>query len=160
MAKMLITDTPGLDGEYDAEFDIGELTNRELRTIKKISGVTAGRLGEALKDGDNDLLIAYAVVFLTRAGKDPEMAETLLWDAPVGSLQFDMTDDEEEQAQAEADARPPDSPTGNGSAKEHDDFESKNDSTESSGETSPAPSESQEAGPSLIGLPRSATGSG
>jgi hypothetical protein len=158
MAKMIITDTPGLDGEYEADFDIGELTNRELRTIKKISGVTAGKLGEALKDGDNDLLIAYAVVFLVRAGKDPDMAESLLWDAPVGSLQFDMTDDEEEQGQAEADARPPDSPSGSGSVKEHDELESKSDSSESSGESSPTPSGSQEDGPSLIGLPRSGTG--
>ena len=150
MPKLIITETPGLDGEYEAEFDIGALTNRELRVIKKISGVTAGKLGEALRDGDNDLLIAYAVVFLTRAGKDPDMAETLLWDAPVGALQFDMA--EEEDAVDPDDVRPPVSQTANGSGKELDAIGRLTEPAGSSGETSSGSSGRQENDQNPIGL--------
>lgn len=154
MPKLIVTETPGLDGEYEAEFDIGALTNRELRTIKKISGVTAGKLGEALRDGDNDLLIAYAVVFLGRAGKDEDMAEALLWDAPVGALQFDMTDTDE--VPDEDDVRPPVSQTANGSGKELDAIESLSGPDGSSGETSSGSSGRQASDPSPIGSPPSA----
>lgn len=159
MPKLIITQTPGLDGEYDAEFDIGALTNRELRTIKKISGVTAGKLGEALRDGDNDLLVAYAIVFLIRAGKDADMAEALLWDAPVGALQFDMDDDEEEEdGAAGVDARPPDSPTGSGNASELDDIEKPSEKSEPSGDDSSSTSDLPANVQSLTGFPRSGTG--
>ncbi len=137
MPKLVIRETPGLDGEYEADFDIGALTNRELRVIKKISGVTAGKLGEALKDGDNDLLVAYSVVFLTRAGKDPEMAEVLLWDAPVGALEFDMTDEED----VEEDVRPPVPASESGKSKELDEIEKPDGSSESSGSSSKSTSD-------------------
>ena len=132
--KLTVKDTPPLDGDYEADFDIGRLKNDELRVIKRISGVRAGELQEALKAGDNDLLIAYAVVFLTRAGKDPDMAEQLLWEVPVGSIDFDTTAEElAEQKKLDADARPPDSPTQSGDGNEHDEIGRPSEKTGSSG---------------------------
>lgn len=59
------------------------LTNREVHHIKKMSGVTAGNLMDALKDGDNDVLLGLAVVVLQRRGKWVD--EDLIWDAPMGT---------------------------------------------------------------------------
>lgn len=151
MGKMIVRNTPGLDGEYEADFDISKLTNGELRLIKKISGITAGRLGDGLRDGDNDLLVAYAVVFLVREGQDAEAAEMMLWDAPVGALEFDTTDDEAEEARLEADARPPDSPTVSGTENDPGESEKADAKTGSSGDSSSSDSDPQANGQSPTG---------
>lgn len=100
MAKLTIEGLAPWDGSYD--FDETSFTNRELHTIKNISGVRAGELGEAMGAGDNDVLIAIAAVALERNGRKVPIDD--LWDAEVGKLTFDFTD-------VEADADPPSSLT-------------------------------------------------
>src|SRR5438132_1023321 len=92
--KLIVNDVPGLDGEYDADFS--RFTNNEGKLIKKLSGVRMGEITDALEAGDNDLLVACAVVLMARAGKDPNMAEALLGDADMGCLTWDTTDEDVE----------------------------------------------------------------
>lgn len=156
--KLIVKDVPGLDGEYDADFS--RFTNNEGKLIKKLSGVRMGEIRDALKAGDNDLLVACAVVFLQRAGKDSEVAEQLLGDADMGCLELDTTEEERaEAAKAEADARPPDSPTVNGSANELDSIDSSGERNGSSGVTTTPVSDDVPATGSPSGSPGLDTGS-
>jgi hypothetical protein len=108
--KLIVKGTGLLDGKYDADFNLDMLTNGEVRVIKRLSGVRLGEIQEALRAQDNDVLVAFGVIWLTRAGKDPAMVEQVLWNAPVGGwCDLDM-----EETTVEADARPPDSPTASG----------------------------------------------
>lgn len=84
MDKIVIKGARPYDGEW--EFDSGFFTNRELHTIKRISGLRAGELNEALKAGDTDLVVALAVVALQRHGK--QVDEDTIWDAEGGDVQF------------------------------------------------------------------------
>lgn len=94
--KLVIKGIEGLDGEYPC--NVGEmayeglpssLTNREGHRVKVMSGVRAGELWESLVAGDNDVLIAFAAVILTRRGK--RFDESVLWDAPMGTaVSFDI----------------------------------------------------------------------
>lgn len=95
--KTVIRGIPGLDGEYELTLD---LTLRELSQIKKLSGIRAGEINEALQAGDSDLFVALTVISLQRAGKqfDPES----IWDATDANL--DIVIDE-----PEGDAVPPES---------------------------------------------------
>lgn len=110
MAKVRIIDLAPVTGEY--ELDLSYFTNRELHTIKTLSGVRAGELESALESLDNDLVVSLAKVALERNGKGNVPAD-VLWDARVGQIILDVTD---EQA-PEVEARPPVSQTesGNGS---------------------------------------------
>lgn len=96
MAKLRITGIAGYDGEY--EFDPINYTNKELHTVKRIAGVRAGEIEAAFAAGDNDLIVAFAVLALERSGK--AIHEEVLWNAKVGSIEFDVSD-------VEADADPP-----------------------------------------------------
>lgn len=97
MDSLVITGIPPYDGEYPLDFGAG-LTNRELHTIKQISGVRAGELNEALNAGDYDLIVALAAILITRAGHQPSM--DALWDAPMEAIQF-------KEGEPEAEDRPP-----------------------------------------------------
>lgn len=89
MDKIKVSGVPPWDGDYD--FD-GNLKNRELHRIKKITGIRAGELVDALAAGDTDVLVALAVVVLERNDKhvDPED----LWNAEVGSIIYEAEEDE------------------------------------------------------------------
>jgi hypothetical protein len=108
--KIIISGIPGADGEYPIE---GMLTNRELHEVKRETGLRAGEVGSATVAGDNDVVMAFAMIALRRAGK-PELME-LVWDAPVGDeskpedpfVLLDTSDDEAEAKKAEDDALPP-----------------------------------------------------
>lgn len=80
-------------------------TTGELNIIKTISGVRAMEIPDALRAGDSDLIVAFAVVALARAGKvnrrQAPMAAEVLWEAPAGSLRF-------EPDASDGDASPPD----------------------------------------------------
>lgn len=97
MDKMRITGIPPYDGEYD--FDGSYFTNRELHTIKRISGVRGGEIDQALDAGDSDVIVAMAVITLERAGKNPD--ENTIWDAKAGGISLILAED--------GDALPPDS---------------------------------------------------
>src|SRR3954469_25042893 len=82
----------GLDGSYD--LDLGKFQNEELHTIKKITGVRAGELEDAIQAGDNDLMVAFAGIALRRAGRQVDASH--LWKADVGSITVDFGEPEEE----------------------------------------------------------------
>ncbi len=95
--RIIIRGTNAYDGEY--EFDASTLSNRELHLIKRLSGVRAGELVEALLAGDSDMLVALAAVAITRTGKP--LMEDLLWDAEAGTITY------EGETVEEADEVPP-----------------------------------------------------
>ena len=78
------------DGRYELA-DFG-FTNRELFEIKKLSGIRAGELIEALDANDTAAFVGVAVVVLARHGKtiDPDD----LWNAAVGSIVLDIVADD------------------------------------------------------------------
>lgn len=123
--KLIITGISPYDGEYD--FDIleliGSLTNRELHRVKLMSGIRAGELFDSLKAGDTDLIIALAVVELTRRGR--RVDEDAFWDAPaLGGVTLDIAErEDDEDPPAEAAIGDTDSPKPNGgeSSKEPSD---------------------------------------
>lgn len=85
------------DGEYP--FDGTYFTNKELHTIKRMSGVRAGEITAALEAGDNDLVVALTMIALERNGK--VIHEDVLWNAKVGCIEAMLG--EEEEAEDDAD---------------------------------------------------------
>lgn len=144
MGKLIIEGIPGADGTYDA--DLTYFTNRELHEIKKQTGLRAGDLMDAFEAGDNDVVVAFALVALGRLGK-AALAD-LLWDAPAGTgFRFDFTDEEEAAAKAAEDP-PQVTPTGG--------VESVNgngDASDSSGDSSRLLLALPESDPSPTGFP-------
>lgn len=136
MATLKVSGIPGLDGEYAC--DLSSFTNREWHEIKKQTGLAGQDFFDAVNKGDNDVMVGLAITVLGRHGKKDVADE--VWDADVGKLTFDFTD-EEEQA-GEEDAGPPEPetiPDTSGGSETGSDGE-----TDSSGETSPESSDSQE----------------
>ena len=88
------------DGEYP--FDGTYFTNRELHTIKRMSGVRAGEIPAALEAGDNDLVVALTMIALERNGK--VVNEDVLWNANVGCIEAMLGEGEVDEAD---DADPP-----------------------------------------------------
>jgi hypothetical protein len=82
------------DGEY--ELDGSYFTNKELHTIKKLAGIRAGEIPEALEAGDNDLIVALTVIALERHGT--VVNEDVLWNAKVGCIEAILGDDQEDEA--------------------------------------------------------------
>jgi hypothetical protein len=126
--KLKLEGVPPYDGEY--QFDMSRMTNRELHTIKRLSGVTAANIGQALEDGDNDVIVALMIIGVQRSGKFARVDENSVWEADVGRI-LAMDDDE-------VDAVPPPSETSTPSTR--------------SGESSPNGSEIQETNPNPTGL--------
>jgi hypothetical protein len=124
-----------------------------LHRIKKMTGLRAGEFMEAFQAGDNDMVVALAVVVMEREGK--EGAEDLLWDAPAGSVTLE--DDEDEGVVAvEDDALPPAQPTETASEPEPRDSGRIGSSGDSSSTVSVLPVSDQ----SLTGLPHLGTSAG
>lgn len=131
-----------VDGEY--EFDASEFTMGDWRTIKQVSGVRPAEAVEALRTADLTFVVALAVV----ATKKP--AE-MFWAAKIGSLKLELDDagEDEQELEVEADAGPPDLPSG--PQPESDATAEPVESTTPSGETSTPSSESQETRLRAIG---------
>ena len=133
MDKVVIQDVPPYDGEYD--IDIGTLTNRELHTIKKVTGLRGGELAEGLVTLDTDVFLGIAYVALQRHGQEP-LAE-VLYEATIGKIRLELGYDEV----------PPSTPQGKQNGK--DDLPSAESA--SSGDDSKDDSESPENSPSPTG---------
>jgi hypothetical protein len=103
--KLIIEKLPPYDGSYP--LDVGAFTGRELHTIKQISGVRAGELADAFEAADYDLVVAFTVIVLQRAGKTVNPDDIL--DAEIGSITVEMDD------ATEVVERPPTSPPTSGS---------------------------------------------
>jgi hypothetical protein len=127
MSKLLIEGVPPYDGGYD--LDLAGFTGRELHTIKEISGVRGGELQEALQAGDYDLVVAFAVIVLRRAGKDVDPDEIM--NAEVGAITVDL----ETQA-TEEEERPPATATPGGEENSNDGVANDNAGTTTSGSPS------------------------
>lgn len=103
MAKIIIKDVRLIEGEY--EFDDSYFTNRDMHIFKTVAGLRVGELEDAMEQKDNDVTVALAVIALQRNGvRTPAAVIDLLWDAPLGSVTADLSDEEEAE---EDDALPP-----------------------------------------------------
>jgi len=92
--KIKIDGVPGFNATYD--LDMTYFTMRELHTVKTIAGVRAGEMSEAITAGDNDLMVAFAVIAVGRSGKT--IHPDLLWDARSGTITViadDVPEDED-----------------------------------------------------------------
>lgn len=113
MIRFKIENLHPYNGEFPLDLERG-FTNRELHTIKEVAGVRANEVEEAFNAGDNDMLVALAVIALRRAGLAIHM--DALWDADAGAIQV--------LADVEDDADPPDltPPAESGSGAEQNEF--------------------------------------
>ena len=137
----MITGVPPWDGRYPFDIADNEPTTREWGYIKRFSGYLPTTVEDGLKGADPELICAFAVIALRRAGKAtnedvPGLYERLA-DAPFGAAVQLETDSTEE-----GDVGPP-AGSSDGSSSS-----SGNDSTRSS-ETSPV-------SPPISGIPGSA----
>lgn len=139
---------PPFNGDWELDIDGQFFNGDELHLIKKISGVRANELEEAFEAGDYDLVIAFAVIALQRAGQ--RASAEALRKAPVGKIQLRMGDEETTEA---GDALPPQpAPTESTSS------ESARSRSESSGLDSNGDGASQANDQSPTGSPHSDTG--
>jgi hypothetical protein len=85
--RIVISGVEAYDGEYEIDITLEPLTNRELHTIKQISGLRLGEFQDAVRANDNDFYVALTVVALERAGKPKPILVDLLWDS-AGAIKF------------------------------------------------------------------------
>jgi hypothetical protein len=95
--RLRITGVPPYDGEY--QLDESRLTNRDIHTIKKITGYVPLEYEDAGARGDMDFVVAFAIIALRRSERFPKIDEDLIWDAELGKVE--LLDEED------ADAVPP-----------------------------------------------------
>lgn len=109
--KLIVTGVHDeIDGEYDCDIlgmlTIGHpesMTNRELHRIKKMTGILAGDLMDAINNSDMDASVAIAAVILERKGK--VFQDDWLWDAPMGAgLTFEIRKLKEDDLPPQEDA--------------------------------------------------------
>lgn len=93
MAKLVITDIEGLDGEYFIDVNF---THRDFHVIKQVAGVRAAEVMDALEAGDLDIVVAVAELTLTKAGVSHDIDQ--LWDAPAGTITMELDAEEAEEA--------------------------------------------------------------
>lgn len=101
--KVTITGAPPFDGAYDMDMGL-PLNGRELHVIKELAGVRLGEIDDALEASDYDVLIAFAAIALTRAGKVKKtdtlkVAREVLLEAAAGEIMIEA--DEEQEADAD-----------------------------------------------------------
>ena len=150
MIRLTLQGVVGFEGTYDLDLEKAPLTNRELHWIKQISGVRLGEMEEAADALDNDLVVAFAVVGLVRAGRASkqnwQQLADLLWESEAGKIQA-----EEIIEEREGDDSPPPSKT---PVSETDSSNGSNESPENSSDSSkPTGDTSQEMTPVFSGDP-------
>lgn len=97
--KLTLTGIPPYDGEYP--LDLSRLTNRDIHTIKRISGYAPLEYHQVQERGDVTFFVALAVIALKRGGH-AHVNEDALWDAEAGAINVIL-----EPGDAEGDADPP-----------------------------------------------------
>jgi len=103
-----IEGVPPWDGDYP--IDIEQFTNRDLHMIKEVSGVRAGELGDEFARGNNDLIVAVALIAAKRNGRDIPPDD--LWDAPVGKIALIVDGDADADPPVSVPASASDAPAG------------------------------------------------
>lgn len=146
MPKLVVNGVPPYDGEYE----IAPITLGAARDIKRISGVRAGELNEALEAGDTDVLVAMAVITLQQNGF-PQVTADELFETEAGKILI-----EESEADRSED-RPPELATSGGQQSESAAVAGPNDPSEPSGKTGTGTSESSPPTPLVTGGPGSVT---
>ncbi len=91
MPKVTIENLYNLDGDYEIDMTF---THRDFRDIKRIAGVRANEVMDALNAGDMDIIVALAAIALRRSGKQFDVEQ--LWDAEAGHITLDFSDQEVE----------------------------------------------------------------
>ena len=129
-----------VDGEYEWPED---LTRREWRTLKQVADVRPLELQKALQVLDQDVLIAFAMVALARAGKP--VPEDVFLDAS-GDSTIRLIEDEVAEEE-----RPPTSATPSGPESEPDVAENDSEKNESSGQPTSDDSATQETNLRAVG---------
>lgn len=109
--KIVIKGVPPYDGEYPIDFET--LTMGELHTLKRVAGVRVGEIGDALAAGDSDVVVAFALIAMQRAGK--EVDEQAIWKATIDSISVEIADRGDAVPPAGAASEPP---TSSGSSSE------------------------------------------
>lgn len=99
---------PPIGGEYHLE-PRSEIffTNREFHLIKVETGLRPAEIDGAYKTLDPDVLVAFALVALQRAGLDRPEVRQIVWDLPPEATMVEQVIDEEA---AEEDAKLPPEP--------------------------------------------------
>lgn len=69
MADKIVLNVGRYKGEYDLDAESEPFTNLEWRWIKKISGYLPLTVGDGLAGADPDVIVAFAVIALSRAGR-------------------------------------------------------------------------------------------
>lgn len=107
--KITINGIPPFDGDYP--IDVDRLTNRDLHHVKRIAGVRPLELEDALDAGDMDVVVALAYVAITKNGHQyARQAEDALWNAELGQITVDLSDEDEGEGGVTADPPPPSGP--------------------------------------------------
>ena len=143
MDTIVITGVPPWDGRYPFDIADNEPTTREWGYIKRFSGYLPATIEDGLKGADPELICAFAVIALRRAGKAgnedvPGVYERLAA-APFGAAVHLETDASED---SEGDVGPP--------------AGSSDGSSSSSGTDSTRSSETSPEIPPISGIPGSA----
>lgn len=79
-------------------------TYREIGTIKRVSGLRAGELEDALAAGDVDVIVALAVIAATRAGETVTAAD--FENLEFGAIDVDGGDEDPTPAAEDAGGAP------------------------------------------------------
>lgn len=87
-----------INGDYS--LDLATLTNYDYHVIKDVSGVVAGSLGDAMSEGDQEVMIAFVAIVLIRAGVGnlaqlAKKPDGVLWKAQPGQIIWNVEVDEE-----------------------------------------------------------------
>jgi hypothetical protein len=113
--QLTLNGVPPYDGTYTLNLE--RMTNREIHTIKRISGYTPIEYNDAGKRGDTDFWVGVAIVGLHRAGH-AVVNEDAIWDADAGAIAVTFDDEQEQNenpphqatAAAESDSQPSSGP--------------------------------------------------
>lgn len=89
---VIIEGVPPHDGEY--EIDFTSLDMDEFHLIKRLTGIVAGELEDALARIDTDVFVGLAAVVIQRSGKRiTANVENQLWKAKLGQIRVKLEPD-------------------------------------------------------------------
>ena len=88
---------PPIGGEYHLErrSDVF-FTNREFHLIKTETGLRPAEIDDAFSQLDPDVLVAFALVALQRAGLDRPEVRKIIWDLPPEATKVTQVTEPEE----------------------------------------------------------------
>ena len=136
------------DGEY--EIDLATINMEEFHLIKRLTGLVAGEVEDALMRIDTDIFVGLAAVVIQRSGKRVTAnVENQLWKAPLGALRVKLEPDSPPEKSQEMPRSSNDEPNqqSEGTSSSGDDGK---DASETSEEDSPQATGQPASGLSVI----------